>query len=171
MRAAKVGFWIACHACGKKFESTGLAYCEACGAIPAETRRQMQPAGRQCEAPDCTNVISGTARIDARYCSKACRERARYEAKRQKNDCAEPDIGAPENLAFSAEKTKQNQRPKIEGDKRLGFSPALFPADAVLSNWKPTGVGKDMPDIPDFLRRDHGGEHHRHSEHQEEEST
>jgi len=37
------------------------------------------------------------ARADARYCSKACRERARWHAKRQKNDAASLDTVPPEN--------------------------------------------------------------------------
>jgi hypothetical protein len=76
MRMGKVGFWIACRACGEKFESKGMAYCETCLALPAEERRHMKPAGRPCEAPGCTNVLAPTARLDAKFCSEACRQRA-----------------------------------------------------------------------------------------------
>lgn len=29
--------------------------------------------------------------------------------------------------------------------------------DAILSDWKPTGDGRDVPDIPEFLRRNKDG--------------
>jgi hypothetical protein len=76
MRMGTIGFWIACRACGKKFESKGMAYCEPCLALPAEERRQMKPQGRPCAAPGCTSVIAAIARLDAKYCSEACRQRA-----------------------------------------------------------------------------------------------
>ena len=86
MRPGKDGFWIACRGCGKKFDTKGMAYCEACLALPAEERRALKPNGRQCEAPDCTNILAATARIDARYCSHACRERAHRDKSRHEND-------------------------------------------------------------------------------------
>jgi hypothetical protein len=153
MRMGKTGWWIACRACGAKFESKGMAYCESCLALPAEERRQMKPAARQCQAPGCNNVIAGTARADARYCSDACRQRARYDAIREKNDANLPDIGPPENLTDTHEKSQLNQGPKIDPRKTDPF--ARLQGDAVLSNWKPSSNAKaeDIPDIPDFLGR------------------
>lgn len=147
MRRGKDGFVINCQACGKKFDSKGLAYCEACMDLPAEARKAMIPSGRECEAPGCSNVIAPTARADARYCSTACRTRA----SRYKNDAQLPDTAPPENVTFNQEKDEQNQRPKMDTQKTNHF--AELQGDAVLSNWKPTGDGRDVPDIPDFLRR------------------
>jgi hypothetical protein len=84
MRKGPDGFYIRCRACGEKFESKGMAYCATCLTLPAEERHAMQPGGRACLAPDCGNVLAATARVDARYCSKACARRA-GRAKGDKN--------------------------------------------------------------------------------------
>ena len=106
--------------------------------LPAEERHALKPSGRECAAPDCNNIIAATARVDAVYCSKACRERVRRANSRHENEVAALDTPLPQNVADNAEKTQQNQWSKTEG---------------VLSRWEPTGDGKDVPDIPDFLRR------------------
>jgi hypothetical protein len=147
MRRGKEGFVINCRACGTKFDSKGWAYCSACMELPSETRHEMVPAGRACEAPGCTNVIAGTARADARYCSTACRKRA----SRDKNDDMVPDIPPPENVTLNREKSEQKQGAKNDTDESAAF--ARLQGDAVRSNWEPTGDGEDMPDIPEFLRR------------------
>ena len=83
VRMGKVGFHVACKACGQQFESKGLVYCLACMEIPAEERRAMKPAvtGRLCQAPGCENFIPRRARADVMYCSSACRVRAHRERK------------------------------------------------------------------------------------------
>jgi hypothetical protein len=77
MRKGPVGFFIACCGCGGKFESKGWAYCPTCMKLPAEERHALRPSGRPCCAPGCEKVMAPSARADALYCSKACRERAR----------------------------------------------------------------------------------------------
>lgn len=79
MREGKEGFWIGCAACGAEFESKGGKYCPTCIELPADERRQLKPAfhGRLCQGPGCENFLPRATRADARFCSKACRKRAR----------------------------------------------------------------------------------------------
>jgi hypothetical protein len=158
MRKGPVGFYVACRGCGSRFESKGMAYCARCLALPAEERHALRPGGRLCLAPGCSNVIAPTARADARYCSTACRVRARREGQgavsRNEIGCRPPDIGPPENVTDSAEKTQQNQGPKIDPQKTEGNSTFdRLREGKPLSDWKPSGGGQDIPDIPGFLRR------------------
>jgi hypothetical protein len=80
MRRGSAGFYIRCKACNAGFESKGWAYCPTCMELPAEERHAMKPAfvGRMCQAPGCEKTLPRTARADAKYCSKACRQRASY---------------------------------------------------------------------------------------------
>jgi hypothetical protein len=80
MRMGPVGFYVHCQGCNAEFESKGWAYCPTCMELPAEERHAMKPAfsGRMCQAPRCENPIPRTARKGAKYCSKACRQRASY---------------------------------------------------------------------------------------------
>jgi hypothetical protein len=149
MRMGKEGFWIACKACGGKFESKGLAYCESCMKLPAVERYAMQPNGRECQAPGCQNVIAPTARADAVYCSDACRKRARRETKDalspDKNGAQHPDIGPPQNVRASEEKSEQNQWPKNEVRRMLDRPSRPDPYAALAPG--------ELPDIPEFLKR------------------
>jgi hypothetical protein len=106
MRLGGRGGWINCRACGRKFESIGLAYCEACVELPADERRLMRPIGRECQAPGCGNVIAPTARVDARYCSTACRVRASRAADVTANSGNGLDIGAGQNVTDSGKKNQ-----------------------------------------------------------------
>jgi hypothetical protein len=80
MRMGPVGFYVHCQGCNAEFESKGWAYCPTCMELPAEERHAMKPAfsGRMCQAPRCENAIPRAARKGAKYCSKACRQRASY---------------------------------------------------------------------------------------------
>lgn len=115
MRKGKDGFWIACRGCGQKFESKGMAYCQSCLVLPAEERRDMKPSARACEAPGCSNVLAASARVDARYCSTACKKRAlRERLKGDKNEDQRLDSMVDEMSPSTLEKDEQNQGPKIE---------------------------------------------------------
>ena len=46
----------------------------------------------------CSNVIAPTIRADARYCSDACRKKARRALSPDKNDSQLSDTGAPGNV-------------------------------------------------------------------------
>jgi hypothetical protein len=101
MREGQSGFHIACRGCGGEFESKGLAYCSSCLALPAEDRRAMHPVttGRRCQAPGCEKFLPRTARAGAKYCSKACGERARYHrSSLADNPDRLLDTTPPENL-------------------------------------------------------------------------
>jgi hypothetical protein len=106
MRLGARGGWINCRACGKKFESIGLAYCGACVELPADERRAMRPIGRECQAAGCGNVIAATARADARYCSTACRVRASRAADVTANSGNRPDIRASQNVTDNGKKSQ-----------------------------------------------------------------
>ena len=86
----------------------------------------MRPLGRECEARGCTNLIAPTARVDAHSCSKACRERARWQAKRQKNDVASLDTVPPENLADSVQETQQNWGSKSDPQETERFPACIW---------------------------------------------
>jgi hypothetical protein len=67
MRRGPVGWFVACRACAREFESKGWAYCPDCMALPAEERRdQPKKAGPQCQGPGCGKRLSIHARADAR---------------------------------------------------------------------------------------------------------
>jgi len=57
-------------------------------------------------------------------CSKACREKARRDAKRHEIDCHALDTGPPENVTTSVQETQQNQGSKTGPQKPQGFSDA-----------------------------------------------
>ena len=59
--------------------------------------RIVERRQRRLAAPQLRSVSVTKTRADARYCSKACRERARWHAKRQKNDAASLETVPPEN--------------------------------------------------------------------------
>ena len=93
MRSGRVGFFIACAACGGKFESKGLRCCstacerkhrdrEATIATMVEVGSEL-PARRKCEAPGCNRDVARytgegkkrrlTSR-KVRYCSPRCKQ-------------------------------------------------------------------------------------------------
>lgn len=153
MRKGSEGFYIACRGCGDKFESKGWAYCAVCMDLPAEERHALQPSARACAAPGCEKVIAPSARADARYCSGACRERARQALIRQENGSGPLDIADPPNLTDTSEITQRNQGPKTLSEKSRVFD--LMRGDRQLSKWEPTACAPaDDPgwDIPEFLR-------------------
>jgi hypothetical protein len=45
MRRGPVGWFIACGACAREFESKGLSYCPDCMNLPAEARRSERVSG------------------------------------------------------------------------------------------------------------------------------
>jgi hypothetical protein len=103
MRRGPVGWFIACRACAREFESKGSAYCPDCMALPAEERRdQPKPSGRVCERPTCDQRLSMHARADARYCSAACRK----AASRDKTASRLPDIAPPEMSQLEGSETR-----------------------------------------------------------------
>jgi hypothetical protein len=63
--------------------------------LPAEERRAMRPSGRECEAWVRANLIAPSARVDARYCSVACRMKAARERIRNENGLQSPDTVPP----------------------------------------------------------------------------
>jgi hypothetical protein len=95
-------------------------------ALAAEERRAMRPLGRECEARGCTNLIAPTARADARYCSKACREKVRRDAKRHEIDRHSLDAAPPENVADSVQETQQNWGLKSDPQKTDRFPACIW---------------------------------------------
>jgi len=83
-----------------------------------------QPAVCVLEGNIAVAVDDGGA--DARYCSKACRERARWQAKRQKNDVASLDTVPPENLADSVQETQQNWGSKSDPQETERFPACIW---------------------------------------------
>jgi hypothetical protein len=107
MREGANGFYLACRACGQQFESKGTAYCASCLELRADERRAMKPitTGRLCQAPGCEKFLPRRARAGAKYCSKACGERARYHRLSLADNRAPlPDTTPFENLADDAQK-------------------------------------------------------------------
>jgi hypothetical protein len=93
MRRGPVGWFIACRARAREFESKGWAYCPHCMVLPAEERRdQPKLSGRICERPGCNQRLSMHSRADAQYCSAACRK----AASRDKTASGPPDTAPPE---------------------------------------------------------------------------
>ena len=77
-------------------------------------------------ARGCTNLIAPTARVDARYCSDACRKKARRALSPDKNDVLAPDTGPPENVTASVQETQQNWGSKSAPQKTDRFADAYF---------------------------------------------
>src|SRR5262245_58938317 len=83
--------------------------------------------------------------VPTKYCSTACRQ-AHYRSSR--NSDAEA-AGRPGRPVTDADWGKVAPTPFVthpDAFERLR-------GDAVLSKWKPSGDGKDVPDIPEYLRR------------------
>ena len=100
------------------------------------TRTRM---GRECEARGCTNLIAPTARVDARYCSAACRKRASRSLKCDKIDVQPPDTVPPENVTASVPETQQNWGSKSAPQISEGFS------DTIPSRWRPGSPRRAQP--------------------------
>jgi hypothetical protein len=84
-----------------------------------------------CQGPGCKEALPPHLPSNARYCSTACKSAAQRERRALGRDPAVSPHPDGSDTAFK----------RLQGD-------------AVLSRWRPTGDGRDVPDIPDFLRRD-----------------
>jgi hypothetical protein len=104
---------------------------------------------RICSAPGCRVVLNG--RPEARYCCEACKKRAkRARRKPQQQELSGtlivevPDLPVPPKTLIVP--PSEPAPGHLDAFERLREG-------KVLSRWKPTGDGKDVPDISDFLRR------------------
>src|SRR6516225_10112724 len=86
----------------------------------------MRPLGRECEARGCTNLIAPTARVDARYCSDACRVEAHRSRNRYKNDSQLPDTDPPGNVRASVQETQQNWGSKSDPQETERFPACIW---------------------------------------------
>ena len=99
-------------------------------SAPQKTERfpgsAMRPLGRECEARGCTNLIAPTARVDARYCSDACRVEAHRSRNRYKNDSQLPDTDPPGNVRASVQETQQNWGSKSDPQETERFPACIW---------------------------------------------
>jgi hypothetical protein len=132
MYSGRVGFFIACAACGGKFESKGLRSCstacerkhrdrEATIATLVEVGSEL-PAKRKCEAPGCNRDIARytgegkkrrlTSR-KVRYCSVRCKQavyRHFQASNRNKTQGGRPPTRTAVSLRFDAPQTRKAVR-------------------------------------------------------------
>ena len=87
--------------------------------------------------------------VPAKYCSPACRKEAYRQRLKVPSDAAQGQGTAATHQNGPVPQGGPSQDP-------VPFHPNAFArlqGDAVLSQWKPSGDGKDVPPIPEFLRR------------------
>src|SRR6516225_5356824 len=77
-------------------------------------------------ARGCTNLIAPTARVDARYCSDACRVEAHRSRNSYKNDSQLPDTDPPGNVRASVRETQQNWGSKSDPQETERFPACIW---------------------------------------------
>src|SRR5262245_30444037 len=100
---------------------------------------------RVCQAPGCREPLVDR-RAEARYCSEACKKVARRARRKLSGTGDPPDLGSGTRASVATPAPIGRPLKPMDAFERLREG-------KVLSRWKPTGDGRGVPDIPEFLRR------------------